>query len=64
MNTEFIRIASIRRIQLAAAMILWIGVVKRNSFAAQVVIGAHPSRYFLWAAMIHVVVIRNSLVSA
>ena len=40
MDTKFIEVGPISRIQLSAAVILWIGVVIRDSFAAQVIVSA------------------------
>ena len=64
-DTEFVEVAPIGRIQLSTAMVLWIGVVIRDSFAAQVVVGAqYLSRYFLWTAAIAAVLIRQTFVLA
>src|SRR6266446_1348426 len=61
MDTKLIEVGPIRRIQLPAAVVLCIGVVIRDSFATQVVVGAqHPTRYFLWTAIIAVVVISHT----
>src|ERR1700693_5274096 len=63
MDTKFIQVGPIGRVQLSAAVILWIGVVIRDSFAAQVVVSTqYSSRYFLWAALIAAVVIRQAFV--
>ena len=35
MDTKFIQVGPVSRIQLSAAVILWIGVVIRDSLAAQ-----------------------------
>ncbi len=40
MNTEFIEVASVGRIQFSATMILWVSIVIRHSFTAQIIIGA------------------------
>jgi hypothetical protein len=65
MDTEFIEIGPVSRIQLSAAMILGIGVVIRNSLAAQVIVGAQNlARYFLWPAAIAAVVKRQAFVLA
>ena len=65
MDTKFIEIGPIGRIQLSAAVILWIGVMIRDSFAAQVIVSAQDlSRYFLWTATIAAVVIRRTLILA
>src|SRR5579864_8763818 len=51
MDTKFIEVASICWIQLSAAVVLGVGVVISDSFAAQVIVGAqYLSRYFLWTA--------------
>jgi len=39
-HTKFIEVSTIGGIQLPAAVICWVGVVIRHSFAAQVVVGA------------------------
>src|SRR5580693_7311387 len=65
MYTKFIEISPIGRIQLSAAMIRWIGVVIRDSLAAQVIVGAQDlARYFLWTATIAAVVIRQAFILA
>jgi hypothetical protein len=62
-DTEFVEVAAIGRVQLSAAVILWIAVVIRDPFAAQVIVSTqYSSRYFLWAALIAVVVIRQALI--
>ena len=40
MDTKFIEIGPISRIQLSATVILWIGVMIRDSLAAQVIVAA------------------------
>jgi hypothetical protein len=65
MYTKFIEIGPIGRIQLSAAVILWIGVVIRDSLAAQVIVGAQDlARYFLGTATIAAVVIRQAFILA
>jgi hypothetical protein len=65
MDTEFVEVAPISRIQLSTAVILWIGVVIRDSLASQVIVSAQElSRYFLWAATIAAIVIRQSFILA
>jgi hypothetical protein len=65
MDTEFVEIGPISRIQLSAAVILWIGAMIRNSFAAQVIPSARDlSRYFLWTATIAGAVIRQAFILA
>ena len=65
MDTEFVEVAPIGRIQLSTAVVLWIGVVIRDSFAAQVIVGAqHLSRYFLWTAAVAAVLIWQTFVLA
>jgi hypothetical protein len=48
---------------LFAAVILWIAVVIRDPFAAQVIVSTQ-FRYFLWAAVIAAVVIRQAFILA
>src|SRR6202011_1325957 len=61
-DTKFVEVGPISRVQLSAAVVLWIGVVIRDSFAAQVVVSAqYLSGYFLRTALIAAVVIRQSL---
>ena len=63
MHTKFIEIGPIGRIQLPAAVIRWIGVVIRDSLAAQVIVGAQDlARYFLWTATIAAVVTRQAFI--
>jgi hypothetical protein len=58
MNAKFIEVSPVGRIQLSAAVVLGVSIVIRHSFAAQIVICAqHPTRYFLWAVVIHTIVI-------
>src|ERR1700683_183831 len=65
MDTKFIQVGPISRVQLSAAVILWIGVVIRDSFAAQVIVSAQDlSRYFLWSALIAAVVIGQTFILA
>src|ERR1700721_3351882 len=57
-DTKFVEVAPIGRVQLSAAVIPWIAVVIRDRFAAQVIVGAqYSSRYFLWPATVARVVI-------
>jgi hypothetical protein len=63
MDTKFIEVGPIRGIQLPAAVVLCIGVVIRDSFAALIIVGAqHPTRYFLWTAIMAAVVISNTFI--
>ena len=65
MNTKFVKVGPISRVQFSAAVILWIGVVIRDTFAAQVIVSTqYSSRYFLWAAVIAAVVIRQTFIFA
>jgi hypothetical protein len=46
MDTKFIEVGTIGRIQLSAAVIVRVSVVICNSFAGQIIVGAqHPARY-------------------
>jgi hypothetical protein len=61
MDTKFIQVGPVSRIQLSTAVVLWIGVVIRDSFAAQVAVSAqYPSGYFLRTALTAAVVIRQA----
>src|SRR6185437_1309157 len=63
MDSEFVEVGTISRIQLSAAVILCIAVVIRNSLAAQVVVSAQNlARYFLRAVAIAAVAIRQPLI--
>ena len=65
MNAKLIEVGSISRIQLSAAVILWIGVVIRDSLAALVVVGAqHSPGYVLWTTIVAAVAIRQAFVLA
>jgi hypothetical protein len=65
MDTKFVEVAPIGLVQLSAAVILWIGVVIRDPFAAQVIVSTqYSSRYFLWAALVAAVVIRQAFIPA
>src|SRR5258708_948731 len=65
MDTKFIEVGPISGIQFSAAVILWIAVVIRGPFASQVIVSTqYSSRYFLWAAQIAAVVIRQALILA
>ena len=65
MDRKFIVVGPIGRIQLSAAVILWIGVMIRNSFAAQVIVSAQNlARYLLRPATIAAVVIRRAFILA
>src|SRR5690348_8152014 len=65
MDTKFVEVGPIGRVQLSAAVILWIAVVIRDPFAAQVIVSAqYSSRYFLCAAPIAGVVIRQAFILA
>jgi hypothetical protein len=65
MDTKFIEIGPIGRIQLSAAVILRVGIVVRYSFATEIIVGAqHSTRYFLWASLIAAVVIRYARILA
>src|ERR1700736_211331 len=64
-DTKFVEVGPTGRVQLSAAVVLWIGVVIRDSFAAQVVVSAqYPSGYFLRTALIAAVVIRPAFILA
>src|ERR1700675_1252055 len=64
-DTKFVEVGPIGRVQLSAAVILWITVVIRDPFAAQVIVSTqYSSRYFLWAALIAAVVIRQPSILA
>src|SRR5271168_234285 len=64
-DTKFVEVGPIGRVQLSAAVILWIAVVIRDPFAAQVIVSAqYTSRYFLRAALIAAVVIRQAFIPA
>src|SRR5580658_2569257 len=64
-DTEFVEVGPIGRVQLSTAVILRIAVVIRDPFAAQVVVSTqYSSRYFLWAALIAGVVIRQPFILA
>src|SRR5579863_7765660 len=57
-DTEFVEVGPIDRVQLSAAVILWITVVIREPFPAQVIVSAqYTSRYFLCATLIAAVLI-------
>src|ERR1700721_347589 len=65
MDTKFVEVGPIGWIQLSTAVILWIAVVIRDPFAAQVVVSIqYSSRYLLWAALIAAVVIRQTFILA
>ena len=65
MDTKFIQVATVSRIQFSAAVICRIGIVIRDSLAAQVIVCAQDSsRYCLWAAAIAAVVIRQTFILA
>ena len=65
MDTKLIEVGPVNVIQLSTAVILWIGIVIRDSFAAQVVVGAqYPSRHFLYTALVAAVVIGQALILA
>jgi hypothetical protein len=65
MDTKFIEVSPIGRIQLSAAVILRVSVVIRHAFAAQIIVAAeHPTGYFLRAALIAAVVIGHALILA
>jgi hypothetical protein len=64
-DTEFVEVGPIGRIQLSAAAILCIAVMIRNPFAAQVIVSAQDlARYFLWTATIAGVVIGQAFILA
>ena len=57
MDTKFVEVGPISGIQFCAAVVLWIGIVIRNSFAAQFTVGAqNPTRDFLRTATVPAVV--------
>src|SRR5580692_588094 len=64
-DTKFVEVGPIGRVQLSAAVILWIAVMICDPFAAQVIVSTqYSSRYFLWAALIAAVVIRQAFILA
>ena len=65
LDTKFVEVGPIGRVQLSAAVILWIAVMVRDTFAAQVIVSTqYSSRYLLWAALIAAVVIRQAFILA
>jgi len=55
-HAELVQISPVRRIKRAAAVVLRIGVMIRDAFAARIVIGAHhASRHVLRPSVINAV---------
>ena len=63
MHTELMQVGSVGRIECAAAIVFEIGIVVRDPFTAQIVVGAeHLARNLLRTTLVAAVVIRGSLV--
>jgi hypothetical protein len=65
MHPKFIEVGPICRIQFATAVILRIGVVVGDTFAAEIVISTQdPPRDFLRTALIAAIVVGHALILA